>query len=260
MAYGQRGRVTVTNPLEDRGIAMYTVADPDFTTQVRSFIDSSEMLNKLQPYMDRSVIVVNNTGQYLWGMSIVYEYTGEYTASGKPWRWFVTPEAIGPERRWMMAPAASFLILPQANFFWHKRSDGTIATAPAVEIVTDANLWANLKEGMDYWWQKPVVISVDSIIYEDRTVVGPDVLERMQKLNEAVERDKKLEEQLKSMHGSELRALLEATVEEDLHRATQTHAQAMLIVLDNQGEDALKRQLLDEPDWKLTTAPFTRGK
>jgi hypothetical protein len=86
------------------------------------------------------------------------------------------------DRRLMIAPGARYLITPVSGLEIHKTPEGRIISSPAV----NPDLMRSLRHWESQQADKRVEISIDSVIFEDGLLVGPDSADRLTVLNRSI--------------------------------------------------------------------------
>jgi hypothetical protein len=82
---GAVNSMNMTNPFESEGLTVLTSRSPGFDSELRALL-APDALQKASKFLSKSLILVNNTGRYIWGFTIVYTYPSRIADSGAAWR------------------------------------------------------------------------------------------------------------------------------------------------------------------------------
>lgn len=139
----------------------------------------------------------------------------------------------------MIAPGGSYLVTPISDFGASRDATGK------------RTLWPYMDEGMDriiklfetQHAHERIEASLDSIIFEDGTLVGPDTANRMDKVNSRIRAERDLIAAISGLRGDDLRKQLARYSELQSSDPTYSKYQNMaagylLRVLDTRGEPA----------------------
>jgi hypothetical protein len=233
----------IVNPLHETGLVVLDSLSPEFGTEVQKLL-TPEALAKTSSFLSESVVIVNNTNQYVWGFTVVYRYPDWISPAGNAWKHRISPSGGGPaDRSRMLAPGARFLITPVSDFLASSDASG------------NATLQPYLDEGMDrmiaqFKAQHPnpgerVELTIDSIIFENGLLTGPDAEGMLEKVNERIRAEKDLGASLQNLKGDGFRAklLLHAHKEmgNEYSGRISNVAQSLLAVMNENGEDAAQQ-------------------
>lgn len=240
-------RMKIANPLQDAGLVVLDAASPEFMAEVQKLL-SPDAIFKASSFLPQSLVIVNNTQQFVWGFTAVYRYPDWISPAGTPWKHRISPSGGGPaDRSRMLAPGARFLVTPVSDFLASSDLKGNVIVQPYLD------------EGMDrmiaqFKRQHPtpnerVDVTIDSVIFEDGSLSGPDTEGMMEKVNERIRAEKDLAKSLQPLSGEGLRAklLLHAHkgAGDEYSGRISSVAQSLLSVLDQNGEDAAQ-QILEQ--------------
>ena len=233
----------ITNSLHSAGLIVLDASAPEFMPEVQKLL-SPEAVNKASHFLSQSIVIINNTPQFVWGFTVVYRYPDWISPAGTPWKHRISPSGGGPaDRSRMLAPGARFLITPVSDFIASSDEKGNPTLQPYLD------------EGMDrmigqFKAQHPspnerVEIVVDSVIFEDGSMVGEDSEKMMQKVNERIRAEKDLATSLAPLQGENLRAKLQFHAhrghENEYLGRVSSIAQSLLTVMDQHGESAAQQ-------------------
>jgi hypothetical protein len=236
-------QMKITNTLHSTGLVVLDVSSPEFMSEVQKLL-SPEAVTKAAPFLSQSIVIINNTPQFAWGFTVVYRYPDWISPAGTPWKHRISPSSGGPaDRSRMFAPGARFLITPVSDFIASSDEKGNPTLQPYLD------------EGMDrmiaqFKMQHPslnerVEIIIDSVIFEDGSMVGDDSERMMQKVNERIRAERDLATSLTPLQGENFRAKLlfhahRGHENEYLGRVSSV-AQSLLAVMDQNGESAAQQ-------------------
>lgn len=196
----------ISNPLESEGLKIIAFDSPEFRPALATMVDP-DLIAKAEPFLQYSVILINRTERYIWGFTAVYKYPDKIAPSGNPWRLQINPSpgGVGTRARYL-APGAKYLLTPVSNFFAEVDADGRRGLAPSwyegIEQVIQS------QTGMGDPLRKRVELSIDSLIYEDGTLVGPDQADRTDEINRRIARQKRFADSFAGLKGDAFRAKL----------------------------------------------------
>jgi len=221
-------------------MAMYA-SDPAFLAEAKKLLRAEE-LEAITPLLDKCVIVTNLTGEYVFGFTVLYTYPDKLVADGGEARLSVSPTAIAADRRHMAEPGARFVVTPISNLFWSIKADGGRIVWP----IFDSPREAMLKWYSENFAGQRVVVSLDSLVYEDGTLTGPDQAGRIKILNDRLRARRDLQHQVAGLRSEELREYLERTARDTTLDAYGLElggqAQAYLDILNREGEASFNRK------------------
>jgi hypothetical protein len=199
-------KMKISNPLETEGLKVIAFDSPEFRPALESMIDP-DLIWKAEPFLRYSVVLVNTTGRYIWGFTAIYTYPDKVAPSGDPWRHQINPSAggVGSHAQYF-APGARYLLTPVSNFLAEVDADGRRGLRPSwydgiQEVMKN-------QSGIGDPLRQRVELSIDSLIYEDGLLVGPDQADRMNQLNQRILREKRFADSLRGLAGSALKAKL----------------------------------------------------
>lgn len=237
---GADKQMKIVNPVNDAGLVVLDATSPGFLAETQTLL-TPEAIAKASSFLPQSLVVINNTGQFVWGFTVVYRYPDWISPAGTPWKHRISPSGGGPaDRTRMLAPGARFLITPVSDFLASSTAKG------------DRILQPFLDEGMDrmisqFQAQHPnrserVEVVVDSVIFEDGSMGGPDSEGMMEKINERIRAEKDLATSLNNLKGEELKGKLllhsHKAMGDEYSGRSSAVAQSLLAVLNEHGETA----------------------
>lgn len=232
------------NSVEDRHFHMVAADSPIFQTELSSILDVTAV-GQVASVLPHSIIATNDTGERIWSFTIVYTYPQEISESGQPRRFIVSQAAsIRSSTDQMLAPGDKYFITPVRNCTAMSRPGSKVSRrfqfTPAMSREIDA-----YKE-RDIDSNRQVEVSVDSVIFEDGEIIGPDIAGRQASVNARIDADRSLFDSLAALQGDRLRDYLKQTSgrtvitgEYDMYLTSM--AAHFLAILDAQGEPALHR-------------------
>ena len=165
-------RATVTNPIADEGLRVIAPGTPEFMPEVRKLLDPIAR-QKAARFLSKSVVIANDTGKYVWGFTVIYTFPIDLSPSGNPWRHIISPSPGGAApREAMLPPGGRYLVTPIPGFQASTDGNGQPRLKPNLDTNMDTTIRFFTAQRV-----KPlevVQVSVDSVIFEDGTLAGPD--------------------------------------------------------------------------------------
>jgi|ERR1700692_1932611 len=199
-------KMKISNPLEAEGLKVIAYDSPEFRPAVEEMIDA-DLIAKAEPFLQYSVVLVNTTGRYIWGFTAIYAYPDKIAPSGSPWRLQINPSPGGVGRRAQcFAPGAKYLLTPVSDFVAQVEVSGHRRLQPSwydgIEQVMQS------QTGIGDPLRKRVELSIDSLIYEDGILVGPDQADRTDEINRQIARKKRFADSFAGLKGDAFKAKL----------------------------------------------------
>jgi hypothetical protein len=235
--------IKITNPVAGEGLRVIDATSPEFLPELNEMLSPQEIA-KATPFLWTSVIVVNDSGRYIWGFTVIYTYPDLIAPSGNASRHIKSPSPGGAAaRELMLPPGGRYLITPVSGFAGSKDASGRRMLAPNPDVEKEVAAFqsnhSNAKERIQ--------ISLDSVIFEDGTIEGPDEAGTQRKVNDRIRATNDFVASLENLRGDELRAKLSdlsTTVQKDEHSVHLGDLASMFqVALNNTGEDAVIQQL-----------------
>ena len=253
----------VKNPLRDFGLTVIDANSPEFSAEIGDLL-TAEAAGKASAFLSTSLVIVNNTGKYIWGFTAVYTYPDWISPAGTAWKHRISPSGGGAaDRSRMLAPGARFLITPVSDFLASRDANGNTVLQPLMD------------EGMDrmishFKAQHPnanerVEAVIDSVIFEDGTIAGPDSEDMMGRVNERIRAEKDLAASMSDLRGDDLKKKLSLHAHkgmgDEYSGRTSAVAQSLLQVLSAKGEPVVLEvlQRLRTKNW-FGNSEFVRRK
>jgi len=223
-SFAAEQHMILKNPLKDAGFTVLDSTSTGFMAEVQKLLDP-DLLTQASPILPYSLVIKNDTGQYVWGFSVIYAYPDSIAPSGKPRRAIISPSPGGPAGRTrMLAPGATFLITPISGFLASSGdASGNLKVIP-VRGKDLASLIEPFKESHGNGVQR-VEASAEAVIFEDGTLIGPDEGKMMNRINDKIRARRDLIDLIGNLRGDELRAKLSLYSEHgmsDEHLTTAT--------------------------------------
>lgn len=256
-SFAANRQMKIVNPLRDNGLVVLDASSPDFIAEVQKLL-SQEAVAKASSFLSQSLVIINNTDQFIWGFTTVYRYPDWISPAGTPWKHRISPSGGGPaDRSRMLAPGARFLITPVSDFLASSDANGNAVVQPYLD------------EGMDrmiaqFKTQHPnsnerIEVTIDSVIFEDGFLAGPDSEEMMKKVNDRIRAEKDLTASLHALKGEDFRAKLLFHAHKDMGNEYSGRlsnvAQSLLTVLNEYGEEKAQQilQQMEIKKWFLNS-------
>ena len=229
----------VMNPLSNRGFSVIRYTDPAFDGEVHKLLSPVALL-KAKDFLPLSAVVVNNTGQYIWGFTLIYTYLDRIAPVGTPWRHVISPKSGVSEHSRMLGPGCAYLITPVSDFLASRDASGNKSLQPYLDEGLDRIIELFNKTSS----QARLQLSVDSIIFDDGLLVGPDAGKQEERINQESQADKELLASIDGLTGDALRKELLAYSRLDMtnpdNRYRRTQAEFFLKILKVRGESGLQ--------------------
>jgi hypothetical protein len=233
-------RMPVKNPAESEGLSVVDANSPSFLAEVNRLL-SPEAISKAQLFLPFSLVLKNNTERYIWGFTVIYRFPDRISASGKPWQFQYSHSARVPDRTRMLAPGGSFFIAPVSDFVAATDAAGHRIRQPFMDEGLDRVIQVFVSQHLN----DHIEATVDSVIFEDGLMLGPDTIGTLDKVNSRVRASLDLTESLASRRGAQLRSELQllsgpglnADAVDEYSQYTRDTASALLKLLDTRGEN-----------------------
>jgi hypothetical protein len=276
-------QIVVTSQLNDAGLTAVDATSPSFMTEVQKLIDSN-IVRQASSVLPYSLIIKNDTGRYVWGFTVLYTFPDSISPSGNPHHMVISPSPGGPAvQSGLLAPGSTYLITPVSGLI---ASSGDAAGNRKVvphrsgEDLGSAIRQFNSSHGSG---RGRIEVSVDAVVFEDGTLVGPDEGKLMSRVNSKIRGQKDLADALGNLRGQELQAKLsfyrENGLQENLepsgansrssieivassyYLTVRNNAAVLLSILQSQGEPAVLQEMekMRSPKWFPGTG-FVRRK
>lgn len=238
-------QVVLTNPVSGEGLRVIDSRSPSFSSEITKFLSSGAQ-TKAASFLPWSFIVINDTGRYVWGFTFIYVFPDNIAPAGTPREICISPSPGGPApREFLLSPGSKYSITPVMGFDAATDSNG-IRVEPILDDQTDRIIQAfqsqhpNIKERVE--------ASVDSVIYEDGTIVGPDTAGTQARVNDMIQADQDLVTALEKLKGEDLRSHLAG-----MHPSERSNepysfrhdavASTLQDIFGKEGEDGLRKRL-----------------
>ncbi len=236
---------TITNPVASEGLRVIAPGTPEFMPEVRKLLDPLAR-QKAAPFLPKSVVIVNDTGKYVWGFTVIFTFPNKLSDSGNPWRHMISASPGGAAtREAMLPPGGRYLVTPIPDFQASTDANGNVRLRPNLDTAMDNNI--RLLVAQRIGPQEQVQVSVDSVIFEDGTLTGPDTADRQRKINDQIRAETDLVNLLSDSKGEQLRGKLADLANTEPHD-TYSHRMAgvaslLQMRLDKQGEESVAHVL-----------------
>jgi len=139
------------------GITLIKPVDSNFQSLVATFVPASEM-PAFAPFLPYSVIVRNSTPRNILGMSVVFRVVNQ---QGQPFTMAISPANFPTMRRPVLAPGKTFFVPVESP----GRTDSSVGLTASASLGIE-----------QYNSSRSIDISVDSVLFDDGTLAGPDTL------------------------------------------------------------------------------------
>ncbi len=181
------------------GIELLPGTSPEFEMTLRSFADA-DSVSSIRPIIPYSIVVKNNTTRPLIGITVRFYLAG---ASGRTVWHQMTVGTRSNRASNLIAPGEAVLVTPETGLNAVLRPGLSLHTSDVPILKARLAKHAHL-----YSQQERLTISVDSVIFENGDVVGPDNARMLQMLNAWAAAEDAVTQQVLLRHGSEVDAYL----------------------------------------------------
>ena len=232
----------VKNPAQTEGLEIVDADSPGFSQEIRRLL-TPDAQRTASPFLPYSFVILNNTGRYIWGFTVVYTFPDWISGSGAPWRFEFSHTARGSDRRYMLAPGDRFLMTPISSFVASCDANGKRSKQPLLDEGLDRIIRVYLPR-----LNQHTEAAIDSVIFEDGLLVGPDSIGRLQSVIDRSRANSDLASAIRDLRGDELRkelvVLSTASGSNDPYTDQKGDvASALLRMLDQQGESTVLQVL-----------------
>lgn len=260
----ERSVVVLSNPISGEGFVVIGAKSPRFSSEINKLL-TPEAQAKASPFLPLSFIVVNNTGRYVWGFSFIYVFPDNIAPAGTPRTILISPSPGGPSpRELLFSPGSEYLITPVMDFYAAIDGNGVRAREPILDDQTDRMIKVFQTRHPNI--NERVQASVDSLIYEDGTIVGPDTAGTQARINDMIRADHDLVTSLQQLSGDALRSQIASMHPSNQDRDAYSFrhdavASTLQDIFGKEGEDGLHKrlQVMNLHDW-FPSAGYVRRK
>lgn len=244
ICHGAQEHMLLNNPpsLQAEGLTVFTFNSPEFKSEVAKLL-TREQLQKASPFLPYSLVVINNTRRPIYSFTVIYTFPGWISESGKQWQDIISPSAPSMER--LQESGRRTLVTPVSDFLAASDVSGKIIIQPHLDEGLEEVIRVFIKQHQ----YKRIQTSMDSIIFGDGTLVGPDIANRLDEVNTRLKADGDLLAELETLHGSALRNRL-LLISESIPDPRETYAsrkataaKQFLYVMETLGEAKLIEHL-----------------
>lgn len=231
----------ISNSLEPIGLQVISSKSPDFQMEIHKLLNKED-IDHLGSSIANSVIIVNNTSRYIWGFSAVYTFPNLISPSGNPRQFRINcAVGFGASRSRMFGPGDRYLITPIPDIWASSKANETGSSNPGFSL-------SSLSAIDEYNSEHPaqsneIKLLIDSIIFDDGELVGPDTTNRLTAVNDRIRAQTDL---IKSIGGEAevtqhkyLEGIVAAPVAGEYGLTQNGLAANFLSILDSQGEQGL---------------------
>lgn len=242
----------VINRLSSFGIKVLTSESPGFTAHLAKLLNPAAIA-KAEPFLNRSVILINSGPVPLTGFTLIYRYPTQIALSGKPWEQRIRRFAANSDTASFFQPGDEFLFTPVAGFDARLNEAGTVHSQPWLDDGTDRMIAAYLSS----WLDDPTELSVDAVVSLDGAVIGADTADTFGYITAEIKAELEIQAAF-TLSGDALRKkLLSLTgMHDGTHyaRYLDATARSMLREIDSAGEDVVRQ----EATQRAGSLPFLR--
>ena len=239
-------QVVLTNPVSDEGLRVIDPTSPSFPSEISNLL-GADVRTKASSFLPWSFIIVNETGRYVWGFTFIYTFPDNLAPSGAPRQIRISPSPGGPApREALLSPGSKYLVTPVMDFYAALDANGVRVRRPIVDNQTDRfiRIFRSTHPNMN----ERVQASVDSLIYEDGTIVGPDMAGNQTRVNDEIHADRDLVAMLTNLKGENLRShfanMRPGNRPKDAYSSrVDAVASALKDIFSREGENGLRKRL-----------------
>lgn len=194
--------VRFVNELETEGISLFRLGDPEFQTAITQILSpgDSDKIGGLLPY---ALVVRNDTGVFLMSVTVLYSFPSPVQA-GKTVRNRIASMTQVADRALMLPPGDSLLVTPVGDIGGTVDSRGQRRRFP---IITDSSMFL-IERQIKFYRDKAITVSIDSLLFEDGALVGPDSGELETYVNANRRAEIELYSKIVQLRGPDLKAYL----------------------------------------------------
>lgn len=184
--------------LSERGMALIPGESPDFEALLSSSIEP-DAIGSIRAILPYTVIVRNDTSEWLIAVTVRFELTDRNGRTVWHLMRFMTRQNV---RRQMVPPAGAVFMtpLPGMNTLL---GQGKKLALSSIDLARHLTPLAQLYSG-----QSRVSITLDSVVFENGELIGPDRGHTLETLNERRRAEEQLAAELSVRHGAEIRSYL----------------------------------------------------
>jgi len=199
-------RMTITNPLAGKGIRVIDPGSPQFAGEINQLLDT-QAAARTTALLGRSVVVVNESASYVWGFTVVFTFPDMISPSGNPRRHVISPSPGGAAPlEALLPPGGRLLITPVPHFLASRQPSGQRSLRPRMDDDMERMIQKFVSDHPSD--QEQIKVSLDSVIFEDGTIEGPDTAGTKDKVNSRIKAHQDFVAALNGLKGKDLQAKL----------------------------------------------------
>jgi hypothetical protein len=202
MAYSSFGRPVISySGLTESGIRILTPETQEFRDELQALTAGSShpLLDETLPY---SVIVKNTSTRFIATIVVIYNIKN---SEGNPVDHTFALSSLYRHRARLMAPGESRLVGP-VPFLYETVNRRQLAGALPLDNAANENVQQRLR---NYTNQQSIHVTLDSVVFEDGELIGPDKANMLGVLNSWIRAEQELREAVGTKNGVELKLFLE---------------------------------------------------
>ena len=235
-------QVNITQPANSEGIAIIAPTDEAFSPLLDHML-APNVRQEITPILPDCLIVRNDSGQYIWGFTVIYGYPDQVTPNGKIWRRQINVSpggAVGRDR--MLAPGAYYLVTPVPGIAASASSTGVAILQPSYNLNVPALVASATTQSTQLGSR--LNIAVDSVVFESGLIAGPDEGGQRIRLQAMMQAEKDVVNATTNQSGNGLKSSLETLYAQPITGDYSLHvhilAGHLLSVLNDKGEASAK--------------------
>jgi hypothetical protein len=197
--------ITYENQVEREGIVMLTPASPGFRAEAERFF-AADALSVIEPLLPFCIIIKNDTTKYLSVATVLYTFPSVTVPGQGPIRQRIAATTMTKDRNRMLEPGYSRFVSPIGAIQATIDASGKRLLWPIFSEL----LVKHMGDWVAFYGKQTISIAVDSIVFEDGSLVGPDKGGLLSDLNARAKAEEDLRNEISGLHGSQLEAYLDS--------------------------------------------------
>lgn len=236
-------QVTISPVSSKQGLRLITASDPSFAQELDKLLSPS-IIQEIHPLLPSSIILINDSGKFVWGFTVIYSYPDYVMPNGAAWQHRIHVSPGGAvDRRHMLAPKSVYLVTPASTITASRQADGHITLNPRSNL--DIGSVVTELRALSTKLGSHVLISLDSVLFEDGRLVGPDVSGQALSLNETMRAENDLISSVDGLTGVALRSKLSKLADGPTHDQYSRHLAGLAVAFkgafDGEGEESVHK-------------------
>jgi hypothetical protein len=238
--YASAQEVTMTNAVEAYNIHAYLGNSSKLSSQSSPILEqlSESDLSTILPH---AVLLENGSTRKIWSITVIYTFPGEISASGQAKRHIVSRTApLHATADTLFLPGDQLLVTPLRGFSIMSRPNKPVTHIQNVPLQIALEAEDYKRDYIDTG--KKIEVKVDSVVFDDGEIIGPDTAGYMETLNNRLDADQELLDGASALRGQPLKDFLQTAstrhVVTDRDIYFTSLAGNLLALLNADGEEA----------------------